>query len=107
MAKDWDKENMRTLGVNLKKGEAEAFKKLADENGTTVGAVLRLYIRQLLAQPTESSDSVPGIPHIVNFKNTDRLKHEAAFHNPSNLTPDQLLNEILDRYFAFVDTVRK
>ena len=111
MSKTWDKENMKTLGVNMKKEEAEAFKKLAEEQGATVGAMLRTFIQASLNSAAASAKtgkkSVDGVAHIVGYKNTDRLKHEVAFHNPKNLSPDGMLNDILNTYFAFVEQVRK
>lgn len=35
------------------------------------------------------------------------LKHEMAFHNPGNMTPNEVLNVILDEYFSFVEKVRR
>lgn len=105
MAREWDKANMKTLGVNLKKEEAEAFQKLAKERGTTVGGMLRMFIQKSIDRG--DGQGKDGIAHTVSFKNTDRLKHETAFHNPNHLTPNGVLNEILDRYFDFVDDVRK
>lgn len=48
-----------------------------------------------------------GDTHLVSYENTDRLKHEAAFHNPDALNPDQMLNPILDEYFVFVEKARR
>ena len=48
-----------------------------------------------------------GVPHILSYENTDRLKHEVAFHNPNHLNPNEMLNEILERYFKLVDEARK
>ena len=111
MSKAWDKENMKSLATNLKKEEAEAFRKLAEERGTTVGGMLRGYVQGCLAEsngPHEAKGAAPwGVEHIVSYKNTDRLKREVAFFNPGNLNPDQMLNEILDRYFGLVEQVRK
>lgn len=109
MAKNWDRENMKTLGVNMKKDEAEAFRKLAESRGTTVGALLRGFIQGCLAGQGEKVEAEApwGVNHIVSYKNTDRLKREVAFHNPGNLNPDQMLNEILDRYFDFAEQIRK
>lgn len=108
MSREWDKANMKTLGVNLKREEAEAFKKLAEEQGTTVGALLRGFIQSSLAAQNNAKPEpyAPGLAHVVSYKNTDRLKHEVAFHNPKNLNPDGMLNDILDHYFAFVKRVR-
>lgn len=109
MAKNWDRENMKTLGVNMKKDEAEAFRKLAESRGTTVGALLRGFVQGCLAgqEKKVESESPWGVNHIVSYKNTDRLKREVAFHNPGSLNPDQMLNEILDRYFDLVEQIRK
>lgn len=111
MSKEWDKANMKTMGVNMKKEEAEAFKKLAEEQGTTVGAMLRTFVQSTLNSAAGSAKTgnkpVDGVAHIVGYKNTDRLKHEVAFHNPKNRNPDGMLNDILDQYFAFVEQVRK
>ena len=48
-----------------------------------------------------------GVHHILSYENTDRLKHEVAFHNPDHLNPNEMLNEILERYFNLVDEARK
>ncbi len=106
MRKEWDKQNMKTLSVNLKKESAEAFQKLAKEHETTVGGMLRMYIEGMLADAQYDGVDT-GLTHIVSYKNTDRLKHETAFHNPHLKNPNGVLNEILDRYFAFVDEVRR
>ena len=46
------------------------------------------------------------VPAVLTAKNADRLKHETAFHNPKNLNPDQLMNDILERYFKWLDEAR-
>ena len=40
----WDKENMKLVACKIKKEDAEAFKKYADDNATTPNALLRKYI---------------------------------------------------------------
>lgn len=107
MAKEWDKNNMQAMAVNMKKEEAEAFKKLMTERGTTVAAELRGFIQGSLASAGNPDAKLEGYPHILSYKNTDRLKHEVAHHNPNHLNPDKMLNYILERYFAFLDEARK
>ncbi|MBQ6799413.1 MAG: hypothetical protein IJP11_09275 [Oscillospiraceae bacterium] len=110
MAKEWDKENMKTLGANMKREDAEAFAEYAKANGTTVGALLRGFVQRVIAEEKTGSDYrglIDGVKHVVSYKNTDLLKHEVAFHNPNHLNPDGMLNEILDEYFRFVKKVRK
>ena len=108
MAKEWDRQNMRSIAANVKAETAEAFKKYAEEHGTTMGALMRGFIQSTLEQPKETPvNPSNGVPHLVSYKNTDRLKHEVSFHNPDHLNPDRMLNRILDDYFAFADKIRK
>lgn len=44
----WDKKNMMTLGVRLKKKEALAFKEYAAEQGKTANAVLKEFVFKCL-----------------------------------------------------------
>lgn len=108
MAKEWDKQNMRTLAANVKVDTAERFRAYAEEHNTTVGALLRGFIEATLAEPAQATvTSTTGVPHLVSYKNTDLLKAETAHHNPRNLNPDGMLNAILDEYFRFVKRVRQ
>ena len=50
---------------------------------------------------------VSALNRAVGSKNTDLLKAETAHHNPGNLNPDGVLNEILDEYFRFVKRIRR
>ena len=99
----YDAENMAMLATKLKKEDAQAFKDLAAEEGTTVGKKLSGFIREELAANGKTQTYVPAV---LTAKNADRLKHETAFHNPKNLNPDQLMNDILDRYFKWLDEAR-
>lgn len=109
MSKAWDKANMKSMAVNMKREDAEAFRALAEANGTTVGAMLRMFVQDTVhkAESEDSRTGGPGVLHVVSYRNTDRLKHETAFYNPNHKSPDGVLNEILDEYFAFVEKVRK
>ena len=106
--KAWDNENMKTISVNVKKELAEQYKALAEKEGGTVGGTLRGYIQERVAQAarTDTARPVEGVPHILTYQNTDRLKHEVAFHNPKGLNPDEMLNDILDRYFTLAKRLR-
>lgn len=44
----WDKENMMTLGVRLKKKDAMAFKEYAASQGRTANAILKDYVFSIL-----------------------------------------------------------
>ena len=61
------------------------------------------YVREELAAKGRTQTYVPAV---LTAKNADRLKHEAAHHNPKNLNPDQLMNDILERYFKWLDEAR-
>lgn len=109
MSKNWDRENMKTLAANVRKEDAEAFAAMAKENNTTVGGMLRMYVQSAVRKTASNRADRPltGVEHIVSYKNTDRLKHEVAFHNPDHLNPDKMLNRILDDYFEFAEKIRK
>lgn len=101
--KKYDAENMAMLATKLKKDEAQAFKDLAAQEGTTVGKKLSGYVREELAAKGRTQTYVPAV---LTAKNADRLKHETAFHNPKNMHPNQLMNDILERYFKWLDEAR-
>ena len=101
--KKYDAENMAILATKMKRDEAQAFKDLAAKEGTTVGKKLSGFIREELAANGKTQTYVPAV---LTAKNADRVKHETAFHNPKNLNPDQLMNDILDRYFKWLDEAR-
>lgn len=109
MAKEWDKANMKTLAANMKRETAEAFQQYAQSQGTTVGALLRGFVEATVEGKHGTVDHVTaaGVPHVVSYKNTDLLMSEVAHHNPDNLSPDGMLNAILDDYFRFVKKVRR
>ena len=101
--KKYDAENMAILATKMKRDEAQAFKDLAAKEGTTVGKKLSGFVREELATNGKTQTYVPAV---LTAKNADRLKHETAFHNPKNLNPDQLMNDILDHYFKWLDEAR-
>ena len=107
MAKNWDRENIMTLAANVRKEDAEAFAEIARENNTTVGGMLRMFIRDSVKKSIGMPEPLSGVDHVVSYKNTDRLKHEVAFHNSDHLNPTRMLNRILDDYFEFAEKIRK
>lgn len=107
MSKNWDRENMMTLAANVRREDAEAFAEIAREKNTTVGGMLRMFIRDSVQKAPGKSEPLSGVGHVVSYKNVDRLKHEVSFHNPDHLNPDMMLNRILDDYFAFAEKIRK
>ena len=49
----WQKENMTTVGVRMKKAEAEEFRIYAERNGTTRNAILLKCAREYIQQNKE------------------------------------------------------
>lgn len=49
----WDSENMATIGVRLKKEQAEAFKDFCAKQGKTSNAVLREFILECIDETME------------------------------------------------------
>lgn len=40
----WDKENMKIVACKLRKEQAERFKQYAEDNGTTVNALIKNFV---------------------------------------------------------------
>lgn len=53
----WDKENMMTLGVRLKKKDAMAFKEYAAAQGRTANALLKEYVFGILYPETAEQEN--------------------------------------------------
>ena len=105
--KAYDKENMAMLATKLRKEDAEAFSNIAAERGTTVSRMLSDYVKSVnSAGPVKEANPTGTNVAVLTYENVERLKHEVAFHNPDHLNPDEMLNDILNGYFTFVERVR-
>lgn len=110
----YDMENMAMLATKMKKDEVQAFRDLAAEEGISVSQKLSEYVRKELASAALRRDPILAdkaplrntVPAVLTGRNADRLKHETAFHNPKGLNPDLLMNDILNRYFKWLDEAR-
>ena len=112
MSREWDKENMKTLGVRLKKETAEKFQAYAESQGVTVGSLLRAFVESTVSDRPAPVTPPPGTGqggywHLVTYAKEDKLKHEAAFHNPGSLNPAEMLDYILNDYFRIAKHFRR
>lgn len=48
--RQWDKENMITLGCKVKREQAEKFKKYAVDNGKTANALLKDFVLEKIEE---------------------------------------------------------
>ena len=48
--RQWDKENMITLGCKVKREQAEKFKKYAEDNGKTANALLKDFVLEKISE---------------------------------------------------------
>lgn len=48
--RQWDKENMITLGCKVKREQAEKFKKYAADNGKTANALLKDFVLEKIEE---------------------------------------------------------
>lgn len=108
----YNRENMRTIGANVRKEKAEKFKAIAAQHGLTAGGMLRDYI-DMVCQTGNVSVSLGVVPEEstplrmkLTSRNFDRLYHETSFHNPKHRNPEELLNDILRTYFRLADELR-
>ena len=96
------------LATKMRTEEAEAFRKLAEESGTTVSRLLSdMAKKAIAANETKETNPTGANVGVLTYKNVERLKHEVAFHNPNHLNPDRMLNHILNLYFDMVEEVRR
>lgn len=54
----WDKENMQLVACKIRKEDALAFKEYANENNTTVNALLREYIYKCINKSTDDENLI-------------------------------------------------
>ena len=92
----WNKENMKTVGANVKKEVAEQFAAIADRRGTKPSALVREFILDTVERETRSGMQPTELHAIViNPKVAERLKEFTAYV-PGN--PDSLANLILTQW---------
>ena len=108
----YNRENMKTLAVNVKKEKAERFREIAEDYGLTPSRLLHDYV-DVVCRTGEASISRGSLPEgtpaymmRLNSRNFDKLYHETSFHNPKHLNPEELLNDILRRYFKLAEDLR-
>lgn len=101
------KNELTMLATKLNSTDAEAFRTLAEKNGTTVSRMLSTYIKSALRESVGESNPTGSNVAVLTYRNVDRLKHEVAFHNPTHLNPDEMLNHILNQYFKMAEDIRK
>lgn len=51
--KEWDRKNVKRIGCVLYRGDAEALEALAKQRGTSVNALLRNSVSEILGRPLE------------------------------------------------------
>ena len=103
-------EAMGSLGVTMLKEEAESFRRIAEQRGTTSGEMIRQFIQQTIwDEQTGRRTEDPGALGFMYLteRNVTRLMREAAQHNPAGKNPDQLANAILDGYFKLAEKIRR
>ncbi len=52
--RQWDKENMITLGCKVKREQAEKFKKYAADNGKTANALLKDFVLEKISEEEDN-----------------------------------------------------
>ena len=52
----WDKENMSNVSCNLRKADADLFRKICYDNGTTPAQCLKRHIMEVIDKYYEKSD---------------------------------------------------
>lgn len=97
--KEWNRENMKSVGANVKKETAERFREICEQRGTNPGAVIRMFILDAVA--SEDLGAVPakylGQPASLSIRPAvaERLKEFTAYAAGN---PDKLAEKILTQW---------
>ena len=100
-------ETEKTVELTVNAAKARRFAAIARAFGMTPSEMLCRYVDTAIEAGDPWIDPYRPMQTYVTAKIEDRLKHECAFHNPKHRNPTEIMNDILERYFAFVDEVRK
>ena len=107
----YNRENMKTLGVNVRKEEAEKFTAVATKMGLKPSRLIHDYVDQVIREGSapELSHSTPRTAYDMRVSptNFDLLYRETSLHNPKHLNPEELMNDILARYFKLAEELRQ
>lgn len=103
----WNRENMKTVGANVKKDVAEKFAEIAKRQGTTPGAMVRGFILRTVEKEKSESGLIKEpycSPFTVFPENADRLKAAVRRHSGS---PDVILNTVLSSWLDTDEKLKK
>ena len=103
-------DELTILATKLPKAEADLFRQIAAERGTTVSRMLSDYVRSVLDPQDEFSRRLLSNPNtVVLHPNTlDKLKNAVSFHNPLGLSPDNYADRILSNVLSvYVDRPKR
>lgn len=100
-----ENKTLEILATKLPAEQAEAYRQLARKTGKPVSRLLSDHIRDDLAADETNTFQTDAQHCLLTLKNVDRLMREAA-HYSNGLNPDQIVNRILDNYFALQASIR-
>ena len=107
--KAWNKENMKTVGANMRKEDVDKFRRIAEERGTTPSAMIKEYVLAVIAghedfRVEEDTHTRIGPTTIVlTPKTMDRLKNKTSRYQ---MNPYKLADKVLSAWMDMDDSLR-
>ena len=107
--KAWNKENMRTVGANMRKEDVEMFRRIAEERGTTPSAMIKEYVLAVIAgrdearMDADSHTRIGPTTIVLSPKTMDRLKNKTSRYI---MNPYKLADKVLSAWMDMDDSLR-
>ena len=95
-------DELTILATKLPKAEADLFRQIAADRGTTVSRMLSDYVRSVIDPQDDFSRRLLRNPNIIVLhpSTVDKLKNAVSFHNPLELSPDNYADRILSNVLS-------
>jgi len=107
--KAWNKENMRTVGANLRKEDAEKFRAIAEAHGTTPSAMIKSYVMAVISGHEDirvEKDAHTGVGPttvVLTAETMERLKNKTSRYQ---MNPYKLADKVLSAWMDMDDKLR-
>ena len=95
----WNRENIKAVGTNVKKEVAEEFRKIAEEKGSNPGSMIRWFVNTTIAE--YHAEKRLGMEHYERLRVNvspevgERLKEFSLY---TGRNPDQLADLVLTQW---------
>lgn len=93
----WDRENMTVLGCKVKREYADQAREAAQAAGTSINAVLRQAIDNLIAGEVQQASSIPAVSEGVPLTSSELVRAVDAAAQAAGMTPAEWVEDVVRR----------